>query len=198
MPGMNGIEFLRVIRADYPNLPFILYTGKGSEEVASEAISAGVTDYLQKEGGTDQYAILANRIVNVAERYHLEQQAERTRTQLKAISENSSDTILIIDENSTIRFANPAVEELFGYSPAAIEGERLTTLMPERYREDHITSIQRYIETGERSVTWSNIEFYGLHRDGSEIPLSISYGEFTDNGERRFIGILRDITDQKE
>jgi len=48
MPGRNGIEFLRVVRAEYPDLPFILFTGKGSEEVASEAISAGVTDYLQK------------------------------------------------------------------------------------------------------------------------------------------------------
>lgn len=42
-----------------------LFTGKGSEEVASEAISAGVSDHLQKESGTDQYAILANRIENL-------------------------------------------------------------------------------------------------------------------------------------
>ena len=60
MPGQNGIEFLRAVRKERPNLPFILYTGKGSEEVASDAISAGVTDYLQKESNTDQYAVLAN------------------------------------------------------------------------------------------------------------------------------------------
>jgi CheY-like chemotaxis protein len=51
MPGQNGIEFLETVRADNPDLPFILYTGKGSEEVASDAISAGVTDYLQKGSG---------------------------------------------------------------------------------------------------------------------------------------------------
>ena len=49
MPRQNGIEFLKAIRMKYPDLPFILHTGKGSEEVASEAISAGATDYLQKE-----------------------------------------------------------------------------------------------------------------------------------------------------
>lgn len=59
MPGQDGIEFLKAVREEYPDLPFILYTGKGSEDVASDAISAGVTDYLQKESGTDQYAILA-------------------------------------------------------------------------------------------------------------------------------------------
>ncbi|WP_340102307.1 response regulator [Salinibaculum salinum] len=48
MPGMNGIEFLEAVREECPDLPFILYTGKGSEEITSETISAGVTDYLQK------------------------------------------------------------------------------------------------------------------------------------------------------
>lgn len=46
MPGQNGIEFLETVCETYPYLPFILYTGKGSEEVASDAITAGVTDYL--------------------------------------------------------------------------------------------------------------------------------------------------------
>ena len=69
MPGTTGIEFLRTVRDDYPDLPFILYTGKGSEEVASDAISAGVSDYLQKETGTDQYSVLANRITNLVSQY---------------------------------------------------------------------------------------------------------------------------------
>lgn len=69
MPGSNGIELLESVREDYPELPFILYTGKGSEEVASDAISAGATDYLQKGRGTDQYTILANRVQNAVEKY---------------------------------------------------------------------------------------------------------------------------------
>ncbi|MFC7249640.1 response regulator [Halomicroarcula sp. GCM10025324] len=67
MPGRNGIDFLDAVRELDADLPFILFTGKGSEEVASEAISAGVTDYLQKESGTSQYAVLANRIGNAVE-----------------------------------------------------------------------------------------------------------------------------------
>lgn len=196
MPGQNGIEFLEIVRRDHPDLPFILYTGKGSEEVASDAISAGVTDYLQKETGSDQYTILANRIGNAVERYRIEREAEQTRTQLRAISENSADAILIIDADSRIRFANPAVEDHFGYEPFEIKGETLTTILPERYREDHLAAMEDYIETGERSVNWSNIEFAGLHRDGTEVPLSVSFAEFKQNGERRFIGILRDISER--
>ncbi|TKR24444.1 CheF family chemotaxis protein [Natronomonas salsuginis] len=62
MPGMDGIEFLRAVRDRHPKLPFILYTGKGSEEVAKRAILDDVTDYVEKDVGTDQYDVLAERI----------------------------------------------------------------------------------------------------------------------------------------
>jgi len=76
MPGMNGIDFLQAVREDYPELPFILFTGKGSEEVASEAVSAGVTDYLQKQGASEQYELLANRVTNAVEQRRARTQAE--------------------------------------------------------------------------------------------------------------------------
>lgn len=62
MPRMNGLEFLRAVRQREDDLPFILFTGQGDEEIASKAISAGVTDYLQKEVGTDQYSVLAELV----------------------------------------------------------------------------------------------------------------------------------------
>ncbi len=67
MPERDGLDFLEALREDAPDLPFILFTGEGSEEVASDAISAGVTDYLQKEQGTGQYTVLANRVQNAVE-----------------------------------------------------------------------------------------------------------------------------------
>ncbi len=80
MPHMNGLEFLAAVRETHPDIPFILFTGKGSEEIASEAISAGVTDYLQKGMGTEQYELLANRIENAVTAHHAEKRAtELTR-----------------------------------------------------------------------------------------------------------------------
>ena len=72
MPGLNGVEFLQTIRDLDQDLPFILFTEQGSEKVASEAISAGVTDYLQKRSGTEQYAVLANRITDAVEKSRAE------------------------------------------------------------------------------------------------------------------------------
>jgi PAS domain S-box-containing protein len=196
MPGMTGIEVLETLREEYPDLPFILYTGKGSEEVASDAISAGVTDYLQKQGGTDQYAILANRVVNAVERYRAEREAAETRSQLRAISENSADAIVIIDAASKVRYANPAVEAHFGYTPAELEGDRLTKIIPDRHHERHLAAVDRYLESGDRSVDWSNLEFPGLRKDGTEVPLSVSFSSFEQDGEPRFLGIVRDISER--
>ena len=192
MPGPNGIEFLETVREQEPELPFLLYTGKGSETVASDAISAGVTDYLQKSGGVEQYEILANRIVKASEKRRVEREAEQTRANLEAVTSHSRDAIVTIDSDSTIRFANPAVERLFGYTPTELEGESLTTLMPDEYADRHCDALERYRSTGEPTMDWSAVEFPGLHRDGREISLSISFGAFEEDGERRFVGILRD------
>jgi len=83
MSEKDGIEFLDAVRGTHPELPFVLFTGKGSEEVASEAISAGATDYLQKGGGAEQYDLLANRIRNAVEQRRSRQRAvnlDRLRT----------------------------------------------------------------------------------------------------------------------
>ncbi len=90
MPGTDGLEFLQAVREDHPDLPFILFTGKGSEEVASDAVSAGVTDYLQKSG-TEQYELLANRIHNVVDARREAERADR-QEQLMRLTEFAGDT----------------------------------------------------------------------------------------------------------
>ena len=113
MPGRNGIEFLEALRDANPEVPFILFTGKGSEEVASVAISAGVTDYLQKETGTEQYAVLANRIRNAVERSRVERERRR---QLDAI-ETAQEGISILDEDGEYIYVNRAYADLYSYDP---------------------------------------------------------------------------------
>ncbi|SFR48401.1 hybrid sensor histidine kinase/response regulator [Halorubrum sodomense] len=196
MPGKDGLAFLESVRERDPDLPFVLFTGRGSEEVASEAISAGVTDYLQKRGGTERYERLANRIVEAVEKRRAERDAEQAVEQFRAVAEGASDAIVTIDTDGVIRFANPAVESVLGYEPSELEGKPLTTLMPERHRDDHREAMERYLDTGERGVDWSNVRFNALRRDGDEVPVSLSYGEFAVDGERQFVGVIRDETER--
>lgn len=116
----------------------------------------------------------------------------------RMLAENASDGILTIDENSTIVYANPAIERIFGYEPADLIGDSLLTLMPERFHDQHLAAIHRYVATGDRTLDWDNIELPGQHRNGHEIHLSISFREYDAASKHLFTGIIRDITEQKE
>jgi DNA-binding NarL/FixJ family response regulator len=76
MPGRNGIQFFESVREDYPDLPFIFYTGKNSREIDSESASAAVTGYIKKRRGTDQYTTLATQAVAAVDRSRTESEPE--------------------------------------------------------------------------------------------------------------------------
>ncbi|MFB6157499.1 MAG: response regulator [Haloferacaceae archaeon] len=124
MPGTNGLELLEAVREEHPDLPFVLFTGKGSEEVAGEAISAGVTDYIQKEGGTDQYALLANRIGNAVAARRSERAARRRRHRLEQILKTVPTCVVQFDYEGRVVFANDRAEEVLGLEPDAVVGRR--------------------------------------------------------------------------
>ena len=131
MPGQNGIEFLNAVREEYPELPFILYTGKGSEGVASDAISAGATDYIQKESGTDHFDVLANRVKTLVERTH----AERQRQQLTEAIETAREGISIIDSDGYHTAVNQAYADAYDARPSELVGKHWTELYPENEAE---------------------------------------------------------------
>ena len=134
MPSQNGIEFLEDVHEEYPNLPFILYTGKGSEEVASDAISAGVTDYLQKEGGTSQYAVLANRIRNAVEKHHTQTELTEREKRLNLFFEQSPLGVIEWNENFDFVRLNDAAEEILGYAEDELVGRSWEAIVPKSDR----------------------------------------------------------------
>jgi PAS domain S-box-containing protein len=136
MPGRNGIELLRSVREVDGDLPFVLYTGKGSEEVASEAISAGVTDYLQKETGTGQYAVLANRIRNAVARHRSRAALEASQERLSLFIDQSPLGVLEYDEGFRIVGLNDTGEEILGYDESELVGHTWETLVAEDSYDD--------------------------------------------------------------
>ncbi|WP_161625165.1 hybrid sensor histidine kinase/response regulator [Halosimplex carlsbadense] len=102
MPDGTGLEALQTVRADHPELPFVLFSGEASDEVASRAVSMGVTEYVRTEGGNEQYPLLANRITNAVASYRARQQVTWQRTVL----ENMQEGVYVLDRDYRIRFVN--------------------------------------------------------------------------------------------
>ncbi|WP_435062101.1 PAS domain S-box protein [Halobaculum sp. EA56] len=187
MPGTNGIELLEAVRERRPDLPFVLFTGKGSEEVASDAITAGVTDYLQKKGGSDQYDLLANRIRNAVERARAE---ERATLWTRAV-ETANEGISVIDEDGRYAEMNEAYADCYGAEPEELIGEPWTTTVPdeeaERLNEEVFPDL-----AGEE--TWVG-DSVGRRADGSTYPKVLSLAPLETGGH---VCVVRDVSEDRE
>ncbi len=113
---------------------------------------------------------------------------------LDAIINTSVDAIIVINANGIIEEFNPGAEQLFGYAAAETIGRNVTMLMASPHREEHDSYLARYLATGRASVIGIGRDVSGMRRDGTVFPLHLSVGEFTIAGERKFTGILHDLS----
>jgi len=132
MPNTTGLHLLEQVRSIDSKLPFILFTGKGSEEIASEAISAGVTDDIQKSRGKEQYSILANRIKNAVAHYRSARDLKTNQDRLSMFIEQSPLGVIEWTPEFKIVRVNETAESIFGYliqgeSPAVYGGRESDT-----------------------------------------------------------------------
>ena len=127
MPDTDGLELLSQVRDWSDDLPFLLYTGKGSEEIAADAISQGVDDYLRKDSGEGHYTLLANRIRRETERYRVEAEREERLAAMDIAREG----ICTLDADGRFSYANAAYCELYGYDREELLGESWQQVHPD-------------------------------------------------------------------
>ena len=196
MPEQDGLELLRRVRSEAPQLPFILFTGRGNESVASEAISAGVTDYLQKEADGEQFELLANRIRNAVERVRVEQRADRTQRRHAALVEHSVDAVaeLTFGDGVRIRDTNGVFRNWFEATPRASIARRIGEVVDGSPRElsDSRVSGTVQLDTGEGQRSYL-LRVIGVEQPGTE-PVQTGFAVFTDITERqRYQTRLREL-----
>ena len=162
----------------------------------------GVLEFL-----ADQPMVADDRLIRVLEgigselgsfirRNRVERELRASEHRFRSLAETASDAIVTIDERSTIEYANPAVERLFGYQPEELIGRKLTQLMPERMRAGHDAGIARYLRTSERKIPWAGMQLPALHKSGREFPVEISFSEYATGEKRAFTGFMRDISER--
>ncbi|WP_284009202.1 response regulator [Haloarcula pelagica] len=196
MPTMDGLEFLEAVRQINEGIPFILFTGKGSEEIASEAISKGVTDYLEKRTGPDQYSILSNRICNAVEQYRASETLKRSEEKFSKVVRNSTDVLGIVDETGRFKYISPACENELGYKQAELIGESAFDYMPPDDRKEAMDKFFTAVENPGREPT---IEFrFEDPTGGWTLVEARGKNLFDDDFINGFVVNARDVTGLKE
>jgi two-component system, LuxR family, sensor kinase FixL len=114
----------------------------------------------------------------------------------RAIIETAVDAIILIDRRGRIEAFNPAAERLFGYQAHEVMGRNVSMLMPEPYAVEHDHYLRRYAMTGERHIIGIGREVTAKRRDGTTFPGHLSVAELSIEGEVKFTGIVRDLTER--
>ncbi|OUJ18140.1 Sensory protein containing REC PAS and GAF domain [Methanonatronarchaeum thermophilum] len=131
MPEMDGLEVLEKVRVDFDSdIPFIVFTGKGREEVAMEALNLGADRYLQKGGDPgSQFGVLARSIEQVVEHSRVKKNLRNREKRYRGLFKSAQTGILIVDGRSyRIQESNPYAMDLLGFDGDGLRGMELWSL----------------------------------------------------------------------
>ncbi|MDS0294000.1 PAS domain-containing response regulator [Halogeometricum luteum] len=157
MTRENGVDLLRSLREERPDLPFILFTGKGSEEVASEAFRAGATDYLKKEMGTEQFEVLARRVDQSITGARVAREAARDRRLLDAAFDAVDDPLYAFDTDGRFLRWNDALVAQTGYSDEEVAEMHPTEFFEGADRERVAAAIDAVVASGEEATVEASV-----------------------------------------
>lgn len=119
MPEMDGISLLKTIRQRDPDIPFILFTGRGREEVVIEAVNNGADFYIQKGGDPKaQFVELMHKVRQAVNKRHAERDLRCSESQYRSIIENVQDMLYRTDREGKITMISPAGAKRAGYGSA--------------------------------------------------------------------------------
>jgi PAS domain S-box-containing protein len=135
---------------------------------------------------------------DVTDRHFAEKALRESEARYRVVAETASDAIMTIDESTMILFANPAAEKIFGYQLLELVGSSLTKLVPEYSAHRYVNGIEAGpLDTSQRPTAWKAVSVRGLHKDGHEIPLEISFGQVFADRKQALTAVVRDVTERQ-
>jgi PAS domain S-box-containing protein len=198
--GFTGLEVLDIIKNQQPELPVIIVTGTGSEEIAAEAIKRGAADYVIKT--PHHIRRLPATIENVLETGLLQQQRREALQELREsekryleLLETLQEGIWGIDAEGCTTFVNQALADMLGYTVQDMLGRHLFEFMP----EEHVPTAREKLERRKSGLEEEH-EFTFRHQEGGEVHTRISAAPIRDDrGEYQgAVASVRDLTGQQQ
>ena len=193
MPQKNGLQFLKELREGKNEIPFILFTGKGREEVVIQALNLGADHYVNKYGSPETvYSELAHLVSSAVEKSRAKLRNENDSLALH----NVHDAIVSSDTNFIITAWNKAAEELFGFDSTEVLQKKIDDVFQKiQVKPSYEEIILQLKTTGkfQGEVVYQNKN--GQKRDGELkiISIVLENGKFLGN-----VAVCSDITERKK
>ena len=169
MPGKDGLQFLKELREKCNNIPFIIFTGKGREEVAVRALNLGADQYLNKNANPETvYAELSHSIKWVVERKKALEMRNICQQRYLSLAESAAVAICALDLMGRLDYFNNAFANLLGYSYKELAGRKFIDFL---HPEDVATVVDAFRKLREQGTKSDNLEFRALRKDGHFLHL---------------------------
>ena len=195
MPKKDGLQFLKELREQKNEIPFILFTGKGREEVAIKALNLGAEGYHNKQGSPETvYGELTHSINLVVDRNKAKQALEESEKRYHNLMEQASEAILVHDAKGRIIGANQRACKNLGYTKEELSRMTMADIDSEATENKKHVLLWPRVVAGETFI----FESRQKRKDGSTFPVEVSLGPMTIGKETLVIGLTRDITERKK
>jgi len=201
MPRFSGIEALKIVREQDPDVPFIFVSGAIGEDVAVGAMKAGAQDYVMK-GNLKRLAPAIDRELRDAavrrERATAESRQRMMEARYRQILSIAPDAIIAMDEALYIAIFNQAAERLFGYGADEAIGESVDVLLPVRFIMPVREQIKKFGASRDATMQIRMPDkFCGLRKNGMEFPAEVYVSKMIEDRRTIFTAIIRDITERE-
>jgi len=195
MSGKSGLDFLKELRHSGNDIPFIMFTGKGREEVAIKALNLGADRYLNKTGHPETvYGELAYSIRKSVKTKQAEEAVRENQQKFERLFMSNPEAADYLDPNFNILNINPRFEQLFGYSLDEIEGKRINDVIVPKDKMEDAEILDKEAKNG-----YTYHDTVRKRKDGSLVSVSISAAPIIIEGQLvGTVGLYKDITERKK
>jgi PAS domain S-box-containing protein len=194
LPDSHGADTLDAVLEHARHTPIVVLTGNDDKQAALDAVALGAQDYLIK--GTANGEAIVRSIRYAFERSRAQEDCRRSEQRFRALLENSSDGIALIDEEGNVHYSSPAIRRILGYPVDEFVGINVFTLI---HRHDVDAARQRLAEVvKDRAalVLVSDVRY--RHRDGTWRYLEVLRTNHLDDPAVRAIVVnFRDVTERR-
>ena len=125
------------------------------------------------------------------------EQLRKSEELSRAIISNSTEGIITLTADGIISSVNPAAEQLFGYQAGVLLGHKIDILLPQRFRQAHDGYLRHSALHAPRIINKTR-DLFGLRQNGEEFALELSVSPLQIDGQKAFVGMLRDISARKQ
>ena len=195
MPGKDGLEFLKELRAKGDNTPFIMFTGRGREEVAIQALNLGADQYINKIGDPETvYSELAHSIKAVVATNRLKEDLQESQESFKQLFMGNPEPTVYTDSNFDILDINSRFTKLFGYSLNEVKGKNINDVVVPQDRMEEAKILDRKIQK-----EYASHDAVRKKKDGTLVDVSIAVAPLIVKGKLKgYVGVYKDITERKK